>query len=104
MRHQSGGRWPARRPGLLWRRFGRRSALAARTVPRVETDHWLDLDPAVAQHCMVVSQFIGKAQQAAFNPTRIALLILGMEVPHVHVHVQRATSTRLHVVSVAAAR
>ncbi len=56
-------------------------------VPRVETDHWLDLDLAVAQHCMVVSQFIGKAQQAAFNPTRIALLILGMEVPHVHVHV-----------------
>ena len=39
-------------------------------VPRVETDHWLDLDLAVAQHCMVVSQFIGKAQQAAFNPTR----------------------------------
>ena len=56
-------------------------------VPRVETDHWLDLDLAVAQHCMVVSQFIGHAQQAAFNPTRIALLILGMEVPHVHLHV-----------------
>ncbi len=56
-------------------------------VPRVETDHWLDLDLAVSQHCMVVSQFIGKAQQAAFNPTRIALLILGMEVAHVHLHV-----------------
>ena len=56
-------------------------------VPRVETDHWLDLDLAVAQHCMVVSQFIGKAQQAAFNPTRIALLVLGLEVPHVHLHI-----------------
>jgi histidine triad (HIT) family protein len=56
-------------------------------VPRIETDHWLDLDLAVSQHCMAVSQFIGKAQQAAFNPTRIALLILGMEVRHVHLHV-----------------
>jgi histidine triad (HIT) family protein len=56
-------------------------------VPRVEIDHWLDLDPAVAQLCMAVSQAIGKAQQAAFNPTRIALLVLGMEVPHVHLHV-----------------
>jgi diadenosine tetraphosphate (Ap4A) HIT family hydrolase len=56
-------------------------------VPRVETDHWLDLDLAVAQHCIVVSQFIGKAQQEAFKPTRVALLILGLEVPHVHLHV-----------------
>ena len=56
-------------------------------VPRVETDHWLDLDLAVAQHLMVVSQFVGRAQQAAFNPTRVALMIVGLEVPHVHLHV-----------------
>ena len=59
----------------------------ALVVPRVETDHWLDLDLAVAQHLMVVSQFVGKAQQAAFNPARVALMIVGLEVPHVHLHV-----------------
>lgn len=35
MTHQFGGFLPARRPGSLRRRFGRRSALAARAVPRV---------------------------------------------------------------------
>jgi len=59
----------------------------ALVVPRVETDHWLDLDTAVAQHLMVVSQFVGRAQQAAFDPTRIAMMIVGLEVPHVHLHV-----------------
>jgi len=58
----------------------------ALVVPRVETDHWLDLDTAVAQHLMVVSQFVGRAQQAAFDPTRIAMMIVGLEVPHVHLH------------------
>jgi histidine triad (HIT) family protein len=59
----------------------------ALVVPKVETDHWLDLDHAVAQHLMVVSQFIGRAQQAAFHPTRVAMAIVGLEVPHVHLHV-----------------
>ena len=58
----------------------------ALVVPRVETDHWIDLDTAVAQHLMVVSRFVGRAQQAAFNPTRIAMMIIGEEVPHVHLH------------------
>jgi histidine triad (HIT) family protein len=44
----------------------------ALVVPRVETDHW---------------QFVGRAQQAAFNPTRVAMMIVGLEVPHVHLHV-----------------
>ena len=35
MRHQRGRGWPARRPGVPRRRFGRRSALVARTVPHV---------------------------------------------------------------------
>ena len=56
-------------------------------VPIVEVDHWLDLDPALNAHLMTVSQHIGKAQQAAFSPTRIGLMIAGLEVPHVHLHV-----------------
>lgn len=56
-------------------------------VPRVEVDHWLDLDPATAAHLMVVAQSIGQAQQEAFQPTRVGLIIAGMEVPHCHLHV-----------------
>lgn len=56
-------------------------------VPRDEVDHWLDLDPDLAAHLMVVSQAIGKAQQAAFSPARVGMIIAGMEVPHTHLHV-----------------
>lgn len=56
-------------------------------VPIAEVDHWLDLDPDLASHLMVVAQRIGRAQQAAFNPTRVGLMVAGLEVPHVHLHV-----------------
>jgi histidine triad (HIT) family protein len=56
-------------------------------VPRAEVDHWIDLDPDLAGHLMQVSQWIGKAQQHAFNPRRIGVMIVGDEVPHVHLHV-----------------
>lgn len=56
-------------------------------VPRVEVDHWVDLDTTVAQHVMEVAQAVGRAQRAAFSPRRIGLLVVGDEVPHAHVHV-----------------
>lgn len=59
----------------------------ALVVPIAEVDHWLDLDPDLAAHLMVVAQRIGQAQQEAFDPLRVGLMIAGLEVPHVHIHV-----------------
>ncbi|MGN6361695.1 MAG: HIT family protein [Thermomicrobiales bacterium] len=56
-------------------------------VPREEVDNWLDLAPDLAQHLMVVAQAIGKAQQRGFQPTRVGMIIAGLEVPHVHLHI-----------------
>lgn len=56
-------------------------------VPVAEVDHWVDLDPDVAAHLMVVAQAVGRAQQAAFAPSRIGLIVAGLEVPHTHLHV-----------------
>ncbi|MEP6625984.1 MAG: HIT family protein [Acidimicrobiia bacterium] len=56
-------------------------------VPRAEVDHWIDLPPDENAHLMRVAQEVGRAQMAAFSPTRVALLIAGLEVPHVHLHV-----------------
>jgi histidine triad (HIT) family protein len=56
-------------------------------VPRAEVDHWIDLDPDVNAHLMRVSQEIALAQQAAFSPLRVGLIIAGLEVPHTHLHV-----------------
>ena len=56
-------------------------------VPRVEVDHWIDLDPELAAPLFVVVQHIGRAQKLEWNPRRIGLLIVGEEVPHTHLHV-----------------
>ncbi len=66
----------------------------ALVVPRQEVDHWLDLPSATAAHLMVVAQQVGKAQQVAFRPDRVGLMIAGFEVPHVHVHVVPVRSMR----------
>ena len=55
-------------------------------VPVEEVDKWTDLEPDLAAHLMIVAQRVGKAQQSAFNPTRVGLLIAGLEVPHCHLH------------------
>ena len=56
-------------------------------VPRAEVDHWVDLDPGTNAHLMLVAQRIAEAQMDAFSPTRVGLMIAGLEVPHVHLHV-----------------
>ena len=56
-------------------------------VPREEVDHWIDLDAELAAHLFVVAQQIGRAQRLEWNPQRVGVLIVGEEVPHVHIHV-----------------
>ena len=56
-------------------------------VPRLEVDHWLDLDPSLASHLTLVSQSIGKAIQQVFRPVKVGMMIAGLEVPHTHLHV-----------------
>ncbi|HYR48336.1 MAG TPA: HIT family protein [Candidatus Polarisedimenticolia bacterium] len=56
-------------------------------VPRLEVDHWLDVDPQILAHLTKIAQIIGRAQMAAFNPVRIGVMIAGLEVPHLHIHV-----------------
>jgi histidine triad (HIT) family protein len=56
-------------------------------VPREEVDHWIDCPPALGEHLLEVARQIGHAQQKAFRPERIGLVIAGLEVPHLHLHV-----------------
>jgi histidine triad (HIT) family protein len=58
----------------------------ALVVPIEEVDHWIDLDPDLASHLMLVAREVGRAQQAAFEPERIGLIVAGLEVPHTHLH------------------
>jgi diadenosine tetraphosphate (Ap4A) HIT family hydrolase len=55
-------------------------------VPIQEVDRWTDLEVELAEHLMGVAHTIARAQQDEFTPTRVGLIIAGMEVPHCHLH------------------
>jgi diadenosine tetraphosphate (Ap4A) HIT family hydrolase len=55
-------------------------------VPRVEVDHWVDLPDGVLRELWSAAGTVGRALDEAFRPRRVAALIAGLEVPHVHVH------------------
>jgi histidine triad (HIT) family protein len=55
-------------------------------VPRVEIDDWLDLDPDTRDALFQAAQLVGRAVGLAFPARKVALLALGLEVPHVHLH------------------
>ena len=55
-------------------------------VPKQEIDHWIDCPPELSEHLFGVARDIGHALQNAFHPTRVGLMIAGLEVPHLHIH------------------
>jgi len=63
-------------------------------VPIEEIDHWIDLDPDLAAHLMQVAQRVGRAIYDVYRPTKVGLTILGLEVPHAHIHVSPIDTER----------
>ncbi|WP_269619159.1 HIT family protein [Zhongshania sp. BJYM1] len=55
-------------------------------IPRLEIDHWDDLPEDLASHLMSVSQILAKALKKAFECRRVSMMIIGLEVPHTHIH------------------
>jgi len=55
-------------------------------VPRTEVDHWIDCPPDLSDHLFSVARQIGVVLHGAFRPTRVGLIIAGLEVPHLHIH------------------
>ena len=56
-------------------------------VPRAEVDSWTDLEPEVMLHLTRVAHSVGRALDEAYQPEKVGLTILGLEVRHVHLHV-----------------
>lgn len=55
-------------------------------IPREEIDHWLDLPADLLGHLMRVSQHIGRALQDEYRSEKVGMMIVGLEVPHTHIH------------------
>ncbi|MBD3779937.1 MAG: HIT family protein [Micrococcales bacterium] len=56
-------------------------------VPREEVAQLTDADDDLLAHLVRVAKTVGRAQQAAWDAPRAALLVAGFEVPHLHLHV-----------------
>lgn len=59
-------------------------------VPREEIDQWIDAPTGLFEHAMATARTIGTVIRDVFEPPRVALMIAGFEVPHLHVHVHPA--------------
>jgi histidine triad (HIT) family protein len=55
-------------------------------VPRVEADHWIDLDAAEWSHLTSVARHLGTAIERAYQPAKVGMMLAGLEVPHAHIH------------------
>jgi len=55
-------------------------------IPKKEVDKLMDLDEATYMGLMAFSRKVGQAIEAAIDCNRVGLTVIGLEVPHVHVH------------------
>lgn len=55
-------------------------------VPKVENDYIFDLDDATLADMMIFSKKVAKALEKAMPCRRIGIAVIGLEVPHTHIH------------------
>jgi histidine triad (HIT) family protein len=55
-------------------------------VPKQEIDYLFDLDETTLESILKFSSPIAKAIEQAFPCARIGISVIGLEVPHAHVH------------------
>jgi histidine triad (HIT) family protein len=55
-------------------------------VPKTETDNLFDLPEEYLKEILVFAQPIAKAIEKSFECNRCGISVIGLEVPHAHVH------------------
>lgn len=55
-------------------------------VPKKEVDKLFDCDPEILRKWLVFAQPIAKAIEMAFSCNRCGISVIGIEVPHAHMH------------------
>jgi len=55
-------------------------------VPKQETDYIFDLDNDTLSGMIVFAKQVAKAIEAAIPCKRVGLTVIGLEVPHAHIH------------------
>jgi histidine triad (HIT) family protein len=63
-------------------------------IPRQETDYLFDLDDNLLSDMIIFSKNIAKAIALAVPCLRIGVAVIGLEVPHAHIHLIPMQSER----------
>lgn len=54
--------------------------------PKIEVDLLFDLHPEQYSSLMAFTQELGKRMKSVFSQKRITMSVVGLEVPHAHIH------------------
>lgn len=55
-------------------------------IPKTETDHFFDLGNDYLSRILVFAKPIAKAIEKSFACNRCGMIVVGLEVPHAHLH------------------
>jgi len=55
-------------------------------IPKQETDYIFDLEPELLSGLHLFAQRVAKAIKKAIPCKKVAVVVLGLEVPHAHIH------------------
>lgn len=55
-------------------------------IPKTETDRFFDLEEKYLSRILLFSKPIAKAIESSFDCNRCGLTVVGLEVPHAHLH------------------
>lgn len=55
-------------------------------IPKVETDYLFDLDDQTYSNLMLFAKRVAWAIQRAISCQKVGVAVLGLEVPHAHIH------------------
>jgi len=55
-------------------------------IPKVEVDKFFDVEDAYLQEWLLFAKPIAKAMEKVFPCNRVGIAVIGLEVPHAHMH------------------
>lgn len=55
-------------------------------IPKVEIDYIFDMDDSLLAEMMIFSKVVSKKIKAVFPCAKIGVTVIGLEVPHAHIH------------------
>ena len=68
-------------------------------VPKLEVDYIFDLEDTTIANMMIFAKKVAKAIEKSVSCTRVGVTVIGLEVPHAHIHlipIQRESDMNFH--------